>query len=530
MKESAAFILISKRAESLTRCFFIIFYFLHACLVQGQNKPQLTEHFYRLNTASKALLGEETVPALFSTAMEKDGSDSLAPSTGALVTRKLFRESLIQKKTEEAFICFEPLFQFEGGRDFSDSLSLLYLNSRGVRVYGTFGKRFSFETGFLESQSVLPAHLRGAFKTWSVVPGYGRAKPFKTNGADFAMAWGSMKVRINSSVSLEAGHLRNFIGYGQRSLFLSDVGAFFPSVSCIIHRPKLTIRASYSALHDIFNGQAILNPLSEPIFRKKLFTWQYFEYRPHRRIAVSLYHAVVSTGPARWNLIPLPGAEAFENAQPNAMQGMYGVQLMLIPVKGMMLFSQFAYCGRPDFSNSMNNRSAYQGGVVYAFSKRLRGLSLGAEINSVMPLMYSDVGLKGGTGFFAANMPLGYARGTGIRELIVRVSYSYKRIFLEGSVHLAENRIPYPGLPEQGYDALYPIQRANIPVNPLIELPPAIHARMLADGRAGWRINPRTGLQVYGGLTLRSSSTGVGSVAMAYGGIGTRLFNRYSDL
>jgi hypothetical protein len=118
--------------------------------------------------------------------------------------RKIFFESLItiQDSLDKFHLAIDPLFNFEYGRDHADSSMSFYKNTRGVLVRGDIGKKISFESSFLENQATFVKYIGDYIKSadtlfpnpakenLNVIPGQGRAKPFKKNGYDFAMSSG----------------------------------------------------------------------------------------------------------------------------------------------------------------------------------------------------------------------------------------------------------------------------------------------------------------------------------------------------
>ncbi len=119
----------------------------------------------------------------------------------------LYKRELIELKTAEGNLWITPLFDVSMGKGMTDS-SRISQNTRGMRVEGTFGKKVFYSTSFYENQAVFTHYFsdyisqRGElyykpadssyYTQNAVVPGAARTKPFKTNGYDYAFAFGNI--------------------------------------------------------------------------------------------------------------------------------------------------------------------------------------------------------------------------------------------------------------------------------------------------------------------------------------------------
>src|ERR1035437_3682919 len=119
----------------------------------------------------------------------------------SLFFRKIKKENLfiINDTTDKFHLTIDPLFNFEYGKDLAnDSSKYFYKNSTS--------NLFPNPTNY----------------PYNVVPGQGRAKTFKKNGYDFAMASGYVSYSPNRHFNFQLGTGKHFIGDGYRSLLRSD--------------------------------------------------------------------------------------------------------------------------------------------------------------------------------------------------------------------------------------------------------------------------------------------------------------------
>ena len=106
---------------------------------------------------------------------------------------------------------------------------LLFMNSRGLEVRGTIGRKLGFYTFFSDNQAIYPEYIQQYGQTYGqnsdqlvTAPGQSFVKPFRTNGVDFLSARGYITFNALKIINVQFGHDRNFFGNGFRSLFLSD--------------------------------------------------------------------------------------------------------------------------------------------------------------------------------------------------------------------------------------------------------------------------------------------------------------------
>ena len=146
---------------------------------------------------------------------------------------RVFRTHLIEVKSREKkfHIKVDPLLNFEFGRDTEDTLQRrLYTNTRGFIASGSLGKDFYFETMLAENQSVFPNYIETNNRASGIVPGQGRWKTFKSRGFDYAFSSGFFSYQPCKNINIQAGHGKQKIGQGYRSLFLSDNAFNYPFV------------------------------------------------------------------------------------------------------------------------------------------------------------------------------------------------------------------------------------------------------------------------------------------------------------
>lgn len=184
------------------------------------------------------------------------------------IPRKIRNEHLIEVNTPDFVLHGDATFNFEGGRDRNENPSrTLYTNTRGYQFSGTIGQHAFFNTSFYETQSVLPIYMdsvatkRGGFNNEQFagrgsIPGYGRWKPFNPRDRyyyDYAFATGTFGWAFTENTFVQFGHDKQFVGYGYRSLLLSDASAPYPFLRAQVSfwENRITYTSTWAVLQSL---------------------------------------------------------------------------------------------------------------------------------------------------------------------------------------------------------------------------------------------------------------------------------------
>jgi hypothetical protein len=429
--------------------------------------------------------------------------------------RKLKYESLLEVDSPEFKICFDPLFLFEYGPD-QISGKTLYRNTRGVRVTASIGREFYFETSFLENQARYPQYVMDMVDSLNVFPQQGRAKPFKTDGADFAMAWGTLHWKPVSWLMLRAGHDRFFIGNGYRSLLLSDNAFVMPFAQLTVHGKKWSYTSVWSNLQTLRFGAYVFNALSEPVFTRKGYTFQYLTWRPLKFIEAGFFLGTIWSDFPGLMALPLPGAGNMGNTSINQAGGL---NLHLSVLQKYRLYGQVLLNGKERYGWQAGMRSSHIAGI--------RNLSFLAEYNQVMPYTYQSKSnrLNSPDGFHHYNQSLAHPLGANFREYLGILQYRYRDLFFWAKVNYYEQgRTGSQVLP------LFPsgqnLTLSEPPPPQASFLEGSSHIRSIREIRAGYLLNRKTHLLA--SIALQQA-TGSNQSTWINLSIGTRLWNQYTD-
>jgi hypothetical protein len=93
------------------------------------------------------------------------------------------KPNFLEVKTNNFFLAVNPVFQYMMGVETGYNKPI-YLNSKGLTLRGTIGKKIGFSTYMTDNQERGPQFFQQQVNSFRAVPGVGFYKPFKTSGYD----------------------------------------------------------------------------------------------------------------------------------------------------------------------------------------------------------------------------------------------------------------------------------------------------------------------------------------------------------
>jgi hypothetical protein len=439
--------------------------------------------------------------------------------------RKLKQESLLHVDSPNFKLSLDPLFYFETGQDSKYSDSAYFTNTRGVLIRGSIGNDFAFESSFLENQAVMVDYLSDFVRAWEVVPGQGRVKKFKNNGYDFANASGVISYSPFKCLNLMAGSGKLFVGNGYRSLLLSDNAFNYPYFKINFHSSKFSYTATWASMQIIKNGKFTFNKLSEPIFTKKAYTFQYLSYRPIKRLELGLFQAVM------WKA-QQPGNNEFDYNILNPAIFAHAIQYNLYDNNNVMLganlnikvTSSINLYGQVMIDDLNNNKMGLQGGAKYFDVLGIKNLYLQGEFNQVNAYSYSLP--KAYQSFSHYNQAIAHPMGANFTEIVGLINYRYKDFFAAAKI----NFIDY-GQDNFGYYAGNTVIRDYLLSDIQANTMQYQSTTQLIDFKLGYLINRISNLNFALGLIMREHKSNINPLQTnyLYISIGTSITNKYYD-
>ena len=377
---------------------------------------------------------------------------------------------------------------------YSDSVSgfkQMYVNTRGIRIEGTIGKKVSYITDFYENQAYLLGAENEFALHYMVVPGQGASKTFKGNGHDFSAASGRIHLNPTNWLNISVGNGKHFIGQGYRSLLLSDNAFNYPFLRTDIHKGKLRYTAMLMRYEEFYHKY-----YSQHI--RKHATVLHLSYLPSPKLEISLFEGIIwqtsdtlqtNKMPAAM-LLPIPGVRMLASSLSGEMNPNLGLDFRYSPHRFLQLYGQVLI----DDLKSTNKKYGLQAGTKFydAFMGYIpkSKLFLQAEYNLLSP----NTGLNESKflNYTHYNQPLAHPAGTGLSEKLLIAELNIWRVYFRASYSvitatpdmpiLAATNMYFRYLPEQAQElalglTTYKSAEIGFIINPAYNLSLALGTR-----------------------------------------------------
>lgn len=442
----------------------------------------------------------------------------------------LFQRELIEIQTENGKLWITPLLDVRIGQQFADSTSRISQNTRGVRLEGALGKNIFFSTSFYENQAVFENYV-GAYITQrgeqyvnpsdssyytqnGVVPGAARTKFFKDNGFDYAYAIGHLNWNINKKLSVSWGNQSLFVGSGHRSMLWSDNSV-----------PAMNLRVSY-AFSEKWDLQFVrmrgLNLLRRPntinveaYYEPKSLSFTTLYFKPSKKITIGLFEggswyrgdSIHKTAIQAAYFIPLPGAATVQEAVSKDCYSLLGIDFNVHPSKTIQFYGQF---GLNIFTNS--SEVAQIGTRIFPLKSSPLSF-FQVEWNYANTQAYTSSNPR--SNYSSYNLPIAHPMGKNLNELLVRLNYEWKNLFVTVS---SSNYLKQSG----NYTSLMPVNKNEVN---------SVQRIFNESAELGYRINRSYGLEIFGAFRYRMAKTTVENYSAMWISLGlrTQLSNHYFD-
>ena len=452
--------------------------------------------------------------------LEQDSSFKPSPISNIGRAKGFFQKHFMENYLFEVHegnvkLFVSPLVNFQLGKNLvGEDEPYLFQNSRGFYVKGSLLKNFSFCSAFVENQARFSVYetdyiaRHGEFYSTlqqnGVVPGGGRTKPFKDGGYDYAYAIGSFLYKPIESLEIRAGNAQKFIGSGYRSLLLSDHS---------YQSPNLEIKFAFNEKWSYgMRKTRLFNLIRKPeystvegYYQPKAHGLNFLEYKFNNKLSFGLYEQSI------WSM----GDTTTQN--PNALF------YMPLPMLGLTQSTNYNLYGLNASEVLGKKVRLYQQFILSGFELKKMGLQLGVRVydlipNSMLQLEYNKVGeelyssINPRMSFTHYNLPLAHPKGQGFHEFILRLNYSWKRIYCESkSIIFWLNNF--------NERDLLPVPVSSTTFNDYL-----IHQQI----ELGYRINPKINFCLFVRGVYRKFNVENNQMLLHFG-LSTNLFSSYND-
>jgi hypothetical protein len=341
----------------------------------------------------------------------------------------LNRGNLYYEKGQKYQIFLNPVLSLSGGKAGSKST---FVNSRGVEFKGNLGGKYGlgFYSRITENQWVGPGFVDSFGNRNDVIPGQIWWKNFKNKGYDYIGATGYITFSpIKDFVTAQFGNDRNFIGFGERSLILSDFAAPYLFLKL---NTKFGKRIEYQ---NIFSKYTDYSPLlGNSLFTPKYGAMHRISAKIGKGTFIGLSEMVMfqrvdstQTGYDISYLNPIIFLRAVEIDAGSNDNVMMAIDFKQHTNFNMIFYGQFVLDEfNIKFVRQKNgwwaNKYGYQLGAKYAKTESKLGLfSISSEYNRVRPYTYSH--FNTGSNYAHFNQSLAHPLGSNFHEVFTRIHY-----------------------------------------------------------------------------------------------------------
>jgi hypothetical protein len=433
-----------------------------------------------------------------------------------------------------------PLFDFELQYDPSKKREY-YRNSRGILLYGDFGKKFSFYTGFLETQASFPDYINRFVDSNLVIPGQGLTKPFKVNnGQDFNLPFGYVCYAPSRYLTVQFGQDKNFIGNGYRSLLRSDNATnnpFFKIQTSFWHVKYMIL---YEEFLDVHASQISVLGKGYP---KKYSTTHYLSWKANKSFELGFFESIIwqsqdSAGNNRgydWTylnpVIFLRPTEFYNGSADNALMGL-NLKCQIrhnLYTYGQLIIDDLKISELKKKGSTYPQKYGFQLGARFFNIAKIKGFALQGEFNYVLPYTYSHrIPLQNYTNY---DQSLAAPQNANFIEYIGIVDYNKKRWSLS-------NRLVYS---IYGADKTSATNFGQNIFASIKQYPNYYQGTQILQGdkttliyntiTAAYIINPALNMRIEASFIFRSQTTSTTQEIDKIFGLSfkTALFNRYYD-
>ncbi|RRA98752.1 hypothetical protein EHT25_27555 [Larkinella rosea] len=310
-----------------------------------------------------------------------------------------------------------------------------YVNTRGLEIRGSIGKRLSFYTYLSDNQILYPRFIGeyGAQYTTNSELGFApfegfvkkiAAKRSAFPGADFLAARGYITFNALKIINVQFGHDRNFFGNGYRSLLLSDNSSpyLFLKISTQLGRFQ------YTNLLTEFQNSQIPPGTYEQLNPQKYAAIHHLSVNLGKHINLGVFEAeVFSRSQLELNyfnpVIFYRFIESYRGSADNALVGFdfkanFARHYMIY---SQLMFDEFKFSELKAANGSWTNKYAIQAGFKYIDAFDIPNLDIQGEMNLARPYTYSH--RSGQTNYVNYNQPLAHPLGANFIEGLAIVRY-----------------------------------------------------------------------------------------------------------
>ena len=326
--------------------------------------------------------------------------------------------NLFEVHVKDFDLVVNPVFQYTFSKE-SDNDQDLFLNTRGVNVRGRIANKIGFAAYITDNQERDPLYVQQFITDRTAVPGAGFYKPFKAaGGVDYFDARGYFTFNVTKYIDVQFGYDKNFIGNGQRSLFLSD----FSNNTLFLKLNTRIWKLNYQNLFMELHSSEI--PGGDQLLPKKYAAMHHLDMAITKWLNIGLFEGVIFGREDHFEfgyLNPIIFYRSIEQQNGSFDNAIVGLDFKANIAKRVQAYGQFSldeFVLSEVTSNSgwWGNKWGIQLGAKYIDAFNIKNLDLQLEHNRVRPFTYSHGDSV--ANYTHYNQPLSHPLMANFQELI----------------------------------------------------------------------------------------------------------------
>jgi hypothetical protein len=341
----------------------------------------------------------------------------------------LSQNNLYEVNKKDFQVILNPVIQQTQSFDLSTS-KRAFLNSKGLELRGMIGKKVGFYSYLTDNQEQGPEYVIRRVDSLRSVPGAAFNKAFKNDitKRDYFDVRGYITFKLAKLFDVQYGYDKNFIGHGQRSLFLGD-GApanLFLKINTRIW--KLNYQNLFMELTPTFQSAP-----GNTLLGKKYAAMHHLGVNVNDNFQLGFFESVIFNRRDKFDfsyLVPVIFYRAVESGLGSLDNALIGMDFKINFFQHFQLYSQIILdeFKLSYFKNkSWGNKTGLQVGIKYLDVAGIENLDMMFEANVVRPYTYShnDTGRMAypTASYTHYNQPLAHPLGANFTEALAIFRY-----------------------------------------------------------------------------------------------------------
>lgn len=437
-----------------------------------------------------------------------------------------------------------PLVDVLAGPSFGESEALKYRAGAGGWLEWNASPRWTLEADAQAWQELLPDYLDRYANAQEVVPGEGYA--YRSDEAVQHYRWnGYADYKAGQYFHLTLGKGRHFIGEGYRSLFLSDEATSYPYLRITTTAWHIRYVNLFTLMNDIRGAGG--NPAR---FAKKFTSMHYLSWNISKRVNAGFFEAIIWQDndpkyPRGFDISyinPVIFYRPVEYGLGSPDNALLGFALNVKVGQATQLYSQlildeFLLSHVRAGDGWYGNKQGVQLGAVSHDPFGVKGLLLRGEVNYVRPFLYTHTDTRQNYAHYG--QPLAHPYGSGFMEGLLQGEWRHGH-WVFGNVFsyaIMGQDTAWGAMGSYGNNIFLPesdrplVADGNKQRELGYYIGQPVQATVLQNElRAGWLVEPRTGLMLGMAWTLRHEDPGIGPsrwTTYLRAGISTNLYGHH---